>query len=170
MHYEEDRGDAVFGFLKVGYNVGAKVTKMLGNEYVMRVMELSRKAVNEAHLYKGFIRFDELRGGVLFGKIEPKCDVIPLLTEHFKNRFPGEDWIIYDTKRKKSAVHRHDSEVILVEGRDIEVVTEGLQKDDEYRDLWKVFFDTIGIDERYNPKCQQTNLPQWYRKYMTEMK
>ena len=69
MHYEEDRGDAVFGFLKVGYNVGSKVTKMLGNEYVMRVMELSRKAVNEAHLYKGFIRFDELRGGVLFGKI-----------------------------------------------------------------------------------------------------
>ena len=71
---------------------------------------------------------------------------------------------------KLSLVHRHDSEVILVEGRDIEVVTEGLQKDDEYRDLWKVFFDTIGIDERYNPKCQQTNLPQWYRKYMTEMK
>ena len=39
---------------------------------------------------------------------------------------------------------------------------------DEYDDLWKIFFDTIGIDARYNPKCQQTLIPNWYRKNMPE--
>jgi probable DNA metabolism protein len=169
MHYNKDRADTVFEFLKLGYAVGSRVTKMLGNPHVMHLIELSRKAVNEAHLYKGFIRFDELRGGVLFGKIEPKCDVIPLLTNHFQERFPEEDWIIYDIKRKKAAVHKHNADVIFVEGQDVEVLTQNLQTNDEYRELWKIFFNTIGIDARYNPKCQKTHLPQWYRKHMTEM-
>ena len=41
-------------------------------------------------------------------------------------------------------------------------------KEDEYEELWKVFFNTIAINERYNPKCQCTHLPKWYRKNMLE--
>ena len=43
-----------------------------------------------------------------------------------------------------------------------------LQTEDEYRELWKVFFNTIGIESRYNPKCQQNHMPEWYRRNMTE--
>lgn len=170
MHFDEDRADTVFEFLKLGYRIGARVTKMLGNPYVMRLLELSRKVANEAHLFKEFIRFDELKGGVLLGKIEPKCDVTPFLAQHFESRFPEEDWIIYDIRRKKAAVHKHSMDSVLVEGQDIVALTEDLQKNDEYQELWKVFFDTIGIEARYNPRCQQTHMPQWYRKHMTEMK
>ena len=74
---------------------------MLGNEYVMRVMELSRKAVNEAHLYKGFIRFDELRRSFYLEKIEPKCDVIPLLTEYILKTDFRRKTGLYMTQKKK---------------------------------------------------------------------
>jgi probable DNA metabolism protein len=170
MHYDEDKADAIFQFLKIGYAVGERVIKMLTNPFVMRIMELSRKAANEAHLFKGFIRFDELKGGVLYSRITPKCDVVPLVTHHFEERFPEEDWIIYDSIRKKAAVHKHNMDIVMVEGRDIDKLTKDLQRDDEYRQLWKIFFDTIGIDARQNSKCQQTNLPQWYRNNMTEFK
>ena len=60
MHFDNDKGNEIFEFLKLGYAVGARVTKMLTNPHVLRVTELSRKAVNEAHLFKGFVRFDEL--------------------------------------------------------------------------------------------------------------
>lgn len=169
MHYDEDRADTVFEFLKIGYTVGARATKMLGNPHVMHLMELGRKASNEAHLYKGFIRFEELKGKVLFAKIEPKCNIIPLVYSHFQNRFPEENWIIYDVIRKEAAVHRFKSDTILVTGRDMEQITQNMQNKDEYEDLWKVFFNTIGIKERYNPKCQQNHMPKWYRKHITEL-
>lgn len=169
LHYDEDRVDVVFEFLKLAYPVGSRVTKMLGNPWVMRLMELSRKVSNEAHLFKEFLRFDELKGRVLYGKIEPKCDVLPFVAQHFGERFPEEDWIIYDTKRMRAAVHKHSMDIIYVEGQDMEKLTEHMQKNDEYRQLWQIFFDTIGIEARKNPKCQQNHMPKWYRKYMTEM-
>ena len=91
MHFDNDKGNEIFGFLKLGYAVGARVTKMLTNPHVLRVTELSRKAVNEAHLFKGFVRFDELKGWVLYSRIQPKCDVVPLIINHFQDRFPEED-------------------------------------------------------------------------------
>lgn len=168
MHYDEDRGDMVFGFLQLAYPVGARVTKMLTNPYVMRLMELDRKVGNEAHLFKEFLRFDELKGRVLYGKMEPKCDVLPFVSQHFQERFPEEDWIIYDVKRTKAAVHKHCMNTVFIEGQDMEQLTQDMQTNDEYRELWKVFFDTIGIEARKNPKCQQNHMPQWYRKNMTE--
>ena len=86
MHFDNDKGNEIFEFLKLGYAVGARVTKMLTNPHVLRVTELSRKAVNEAHLFKGFVRFDELKGGVLYSRIQPKCYVVPLIINHFQDR------------------------------------------------------------------------------------
>ena len=68
----------------------------------------------------------------------------------------------------RAAVHKHSMDIIYVEGQDMEKLTEHMQKNDEYRQLWQIFFDTIGIEARKNPKCQQNHMPKWYRKYMTE--
>ena len=42
-HYDEDRANAVLGFLIKGFPMGEKVIDALSDSYVMRVMELSRK-------------------------------------------------------------------------------------------------------------------------------
>ncbi len=169
MHYDEDRADAVFEFLKIAYPTGAGVVKMLGNSAVMRVMELSRKVANETHFFKEFLRFTELKEKILYGKIGPRCDVVPLLAHHFQARFPEENWIIYDEKRIKAAIHPKKKKTILMKGQNMEDLTKDMQFHDEYTDLWKVFFNTIGIEARYNPKCQQNMMPKWYRKNVTEM-
>ncbi len=169
MHYSTERADVVFNFLQLAYPKGADVMKMYGHPAVMRLLELSRKAVNEAHLFKGVVRFSELRGNVLYSRIEPRCDIIPLLVHHFEERFPEENWIIYDVTRKKAAVHPIKQQTVFVEGRDMDKLTKDMQYKDEYGDLWRIFFETIGIDARYNPKCQRNNLPLWYRKNMNEL-
>ena len=43
-----------------------------------------------------------------------------------------------------------------------------IQTDDPFIDLWKDFFNTIGIKERENHQCQRNLMPLWYRKHMTE--
>lgn len=169
QHFEEDKADAIFGFLKVGYTVGAKVTKMLGNPSVMRVMELDRKVANEAHFFREFLRFKELKGNILYAKIEPKCSVIPFVSQHFQARFPEENWIIYDEKHTVAAVHPAGKNAILIKDKNIDELIKNMETKDGYEDLWKVFYNAIGIEARYNPKCQRNMMPLWYRKNMTEM-
>ena len=44
----------------------------------------------------------------------------------------------------------------------------GRLTDDEYTDLWKVFFETIAIKERTNSKCQNNLFPMWTRTHAVE--
>ncbi len=168
LHYDKNKGNIIFEFLKIAYPMGGKITKMLGNEYVMGLMELARKVWNEAHLFKGFVRFKELSGKVLYSHIDPKCDVLPAIGYHFQERFPLENWIIYDEKRKKAAVHPAGEKYFFLNGQDLQELLKNSGTNDDYEELWKVFFTTIGIESRKNDRCQDTHLPKWYRKNMIE--
>lgn len=170
MHYDEDRVDCVIAFLKQGYKKGADITKDLGNPVVMRLYELSRKVYREAHLYKGFVRFKEIKNNILYSKIEPKCDVLPLIAHHFTERYPLENWMIYDQKRKKVLVHPKGKECIMVSDNDTLNMPDMADAKDEYEDLWCVFFQSIGIKERKNEKCQDNLMPKWFRDNMTEFR
>lgn len=168
MHYDEERVDSVVEFLKIGYKVGARVTKDFGNPVVMRIVEYNRKVGNESHLYKGFVRFKEVQENFLLSTISPKCDVLPLISHHFSNRFPMEKWIIYDESRRKALVHGKGMEPVMMMGSEIGERIRIMDSSDDYEDLWKVFFDTIGIKERENARCQNSHIPKWYREHMPE--
>ena len=141
------------------------------NEHVVRTMELARKTGNEAHLFYGFLRFNSV-GNILIARIEPKCNVIPLIIKHFSDRFYIENWIIEDVTHKLYAVHKAHGETRIFSG-DFDLSYAGITElsiQDEYESLWKTFFDTIAIKERTNPRCQRNLLPLWMRTHMTEMK
>ncbi len=168
MHYDKNRADKVYAFLKKGYKYGARITDMLKDESVTNVVDLSKKASNEAHLFKGFIRFSQLDCGLLYGKIEPKCDVLPLMYMHFEKRFPNENWIIDDKTHQSAAVHPKNKDTILTKGFDIESYLKTLGQNSTYEDLWRVFFTHTSIPQRYNTSGQRNMLPLWYRKNMPE--
>lgn len=168
MHFDPGRAQAIFLFLTVAYKKGGRIMGDYGNPYVMRLVELARKAGNEAHLFRGFVRFHDVQG-VLVSRIEPKCNVLPLLGDDFADRFPGESWAIFDEKRKLCAVHPAGGVWGLVSQTRMDpVLAAYLEQEGTYEKLWKTFFKTIGIESRENPRCQRTMLPKWYRKYMVE--
>lgn len=169
MHFEPERADVIFRFLQVGYKMGADVLNHLTNPYAMKILELSRKVGNEEQRLRGFIRFTEINGGVLFSKISPKCNILTMVGDHFSNRYPMENWIIYDTNRKTSAIHRAGEGWSLVLNEEIDsAILSQAENQGEYEKLWKVFFETIGIESRKNYRCQRTMLPKWYRNNMIE--
>lgn len=170
-HFDRSRADVIFRFLQLGYRVGGKALEYQTNPYVMRLIELDKKAWSESHQFLGAVRFTELSNGVLFSKITPKCNVIMLIGEHFADRFPMENWIIYDNNRNIAAVHQAGHEWGIVIGAEFEQgILEQAEQQGKYEHLWKVFFNTIGVESRYNPRCQNTMLPKWYRKNMVEFK
>lgn len=119
----------------------------------------------EVHLLKGFVRFSEL-GGVLGGEIEPKNRVLPVLGPHFCARFHNERFFLYDRTHKEALFHVPGQSVI----RPLEDFQMAPPDETEarYRLLWKRFYDTVAIKERYNPRCRMRNMPKRYWGTMTE--
>lgn len=92
-HFDEERATIVLGYLIRAFAKGHDISDYLADPYVMRVMELSRKVENERQKFYGFLRFRDT-GSVLVAQVEPKCNLVPLMAEHFTDRFPNENFII----------------------------------------------------------------------------
>lgn len=170
MSFEEERLDAIYRFLVLGFAFGKQVTEMLSEPAVMRVFELSRKVGREANYFREFLRFTSLDGKVYAAHVEPKCNIVSITAAHFADRMPSENWMIIDDKRKIGAVHPKNQPFYMTEfsGEEMEKLSMTEKRTDQYTDLWKEFFRSIGIDARKNPACQRNLMPLWYRKHVTE--
>ena len=158
-----DKADAIYHTLVLGLNTaaGARAIHDLSNPYVHRLFTLSRATANEAHHLLGFLRFSELENGVLFSTIHPKNNALPILAEHFTDRLPQENFMIYDENRQLAAVHAAGKNFMLVDasGIDQDPLKRTSEKESAYRKLWLAFFDQIAIQARINPKLQAQNIP-----------
>lgn len=149
-----------------------RIMEHLGNPAVAKVFELRRQVANEAHCFIEFIRFRELKNKILFSEIAPKNQVLTCIGDHFSDRFPLENFLIYDKTHQVHLVHRAGSAWGLIWGEapDIAAVSDVSDKEKEYERLWERFFHTIAIEERKNPACQRNHLPIRYRGDMVEFK
>ena len=144
---------------------GPAFLRNFSDETLHPVVKAIRHLEGEAHLLKGFVRFSEL-GGVLGSEIEPKNRVLPILRSHFCARYMNERFFIYDRTHKEALFYAAGKAVI----RPLEDFQMAPPDETEahYRILWRRFYDTIAIRERYNPKCRMTQMPKRYWGTMTE--
>lgn len=168
-----DKADAIYQTVVYALHApaGAKVLNYLGVPFIQRVFELSRATGAEAHNLSGFLRFEELENGVLFAKIHPKNNALPYLAEHFTDRFPQENFMIYDENRQISAVHRAGKNFMLVDASDLnqDILNHLSEKELEYQKLCLTFFENIAIAARINPKLQAQNIPKRFWKDTIEL-
>lgn len=169
LSHEEDKADAIYYFLKLGFRTGPEVVSMHGQECVCRVFEIKRNVWNEAHFTKEFLRFCETEEKILLARISPKNQVLPLVAEHFADRFPEENFVVLDEVHNIGLFHEKGKQWYL-SGLHPEALNEiwAHRESSEYEKLWKTFFHTISIRERENYRCQRTNCAIRYREYMTE--
>ena len=90
MSDQEDKLDAIYRFLNLGFYQGPSVLDCLQYPAVMRLFELDRKVSNEAHYFKEFIRFFSYENRVLVSHIEPRSNVLTLISPYFSDRLPSE--------------------------------------------------------------------------------
>lgn len=167
-----DRGDALYQFLTYGFSIGDKICDMLQFAPAKRVFELQRAVGNEAHFSREFLRFKEVRQEprLMLAVFEPTNRVLPMVMEHFHDRFLGEWFIIYDKTHREAGFHIPFSaiEIRLLTEEEANQL-EGLdEKEEDYADLWKTFFHAIAIEERKNEKLQRNLMPLHYQKHVTE--
>lgn len=170
LSFQPHKLDCIYRFLVLGFSLGSQILHMLHVQQVAAVFELKRKVYNECHHFREFLRFSSLDNKASFSVIEPKCNVLTLLSPYFEDRMPSEDWMITDKTRMLSVVHPRDSLSFLtpITQEELSYMEEEIDKKDLYIRLWKSFFQSVSIDARKNTRCQRNHLPLWFRKNMTE--
>lgn len=166
-----DKADAILGTIFAALRIpdSRRIMEHLGCEEVRRVFALSKSVGNEAHHLTGFVRFRELENGVLYSEISPKNHVLPVLTPHFQDRFPMENFMITDCVRSLTAVHEAGRQWILTDmAPGGELTRHTSEREDEFVRLWKGFVKSISIRERENPALQRQNLPLRFRSHLPE--
>lgn len=173
---DADKAQAVFGTVVTGLRMtaGNKIAYVMDNlsdNNVRKVMTLSRNAGNELHHLIEFVRFEEMTQGYMMARFSARNRILPMMVPHFADRFPSENFILYDERHDQAAIHPSRRDWVVVENAGVklglleEQVTE---KEENYQNLYRHFVDKIAISDRKNYELQRNMLPIRFRKYMTE--
>jgi len=169
MAYEEDVLDNIYHVLILGFAYGPEILNMVHFKDVFRNNEIRCRVGREANRFREIVRFHQL-GNIYIAHIEPKSRVAEYLGPVFQDRMPSEHFMIIDDIHLDAVVHPANEEYYMrkLTPEELEQLKSTEEVNDEFTDLWKVFFDTIAIKERINPRCQMLHFPIWARKHATE--
>ena len=136
---------------------------------VTKALKIAKHVGNEAHRLKGFVRFQKLEHDIYYAEIAPDNNVLFLVSKHFKRRLKNEYWLIKDVKRKIISIYDKKDFYLIDEDNfqinDLKVA----QEENDIKNMWKEFYDTIAIKERHNERCRMNFMPKKYWKYIIEM-
>ena len=168
----------LFRYICKVFTAGKGIERHFADPDVLAVTNIARKVLHEQLRMKQFIRFQKAKDGTYLGVVSPDHNVLPLIIDHFQDRFNDQPWLIYDAKRHYG--FNYDGKTViritfedeaavpfnLANGKLDESV---MSSDDQLlQNLWRTYFKAICIKERMNPKKQLSDMPRRYWKYMTE--
>ena len=171
---------------KVFGTKGASIERNFSDPDVLYVTNTARRVMHEQLRMKQFIRFQKAKDGTYLAVVSPDNDVLPLITDHFQDRFNDQPWLIYDARRRYGYYYDASPQQGRIEGSPIRITftddttlpfslddgklnEELLSENDKLmQDLWRTYFKAICIRERMNPRKQLNDMPRRYWKYMTE--
>jgi len=171
---------ALIHFLKEGFDFGAKFIQHIKTGFTpsRRIIAGALENIHLNKMQKGidlltlesqrfiqFVRFSDVNG-VLVSIIEPENNVLPLMADHFTARFPNEQFLIYDKTHRLGLVYANRQ--TRLEHIDSYEMPELSRQEKDCQDLWRLFYDTIAIEERRNERCRMNFMPKKYWKNMTE--
>ena len=133
---------------------------------VYTIEQHQKRLFSTIHKMFAFIRFEMLEDGLLYAKIAPPRNVLPLLGKHFVKRLGPERFIIHDITR---------GWIVVYDGKSLQMhevldasVPRMHEDEKQFQKLWRTFFHTVAIESRNNHKVQRNFVPLLYRKLMTE--
>ncbi len=151
-----------------------EVANNYGNEHVIALSKYAKSVEREKHRMEAFIRFQKTADHIFYTAVDPDFNVLPLISNHFKNRYADQRWIIYDLKRKYGLHYNLDTvEEITISFNDgvnkhkpTTLIMD--EKEELYSILWKDYFKSANIVARKNTKLHVQHVPKRYWKYLTE--
>ena len=165
----------VFRYMRKVFESNHNIEREVGDPVVIDVMKIGQKVSREAQRLSMFVRFQKTADDIYFAAYDPQFNVLPLMITHFKNRFSDQQWLIYDTRRKFGFFYNLKTvQEIKLDDEQFSVTTGKVNQDalaadeQQFQELWKLYFKSMTIKERINPKLHAQLLPRRFWKYLTE--
>ena len=143
------------------------------NEDILKISKLVRSVGRESHRMNAFVRFEMLEDGFYFSKILPDFNVLPLIKNHFKERYKDQKWMIYDERRNYGIIYDlNDVDFFYPTQEQTQSLLHSHsilhEAEIPYQKLWQKYFIKTNIVERKNDKLHRQHIPKRYWKYLTE--
>ena len=154
------------------------IERNASDEDVLAVRNTCRRVLHEQLRMKQFIRFQKAKDGTYLAVVSPDNNVLPIVINHFQDRFGDQSWLIYDAQRHYG--YYYDGKTVIritfesetkipFSLEDGKLNADVLSDNDQlFQELWRTYFKAVCIKERMNPKKQLNDMPRRYWKYMTE--
>ncbi len=163
---KEGMESSLLHYISLAFKHGDKVKGHLTHPAVSEVVGVAKKTERELHRMKGLLRFEKLCDGAYLAKMEPDHNIIQPLAWHFSRRLKAQHWFIYDVKRRSVACWDNGN---LQFGALEQFMAPALSEEEKkVQAMWQLFFKSIAIPNRKNPRLQKANMPVKYWKYLTE--
>ena len=75
------------------------ISRNFADPDVLAVTNIARRVLHEQLRMKQFIRFQKAKDGTYLAVVSPDHNVLPIIIDHFLDRFNDQPWLIYDAKR-----------------------------------------------------------------------
>jgi len=167
----DDRKELIiYYFCLNAFKYGKSIIYRRNLKCVSEVLRISEYVNHENHKFKGFLRFRELENKVLYAEIEPVNNILYFLTIHFMKRLKNEYFIIKDVGRGILSIYDKNKFVIVREDEFLIATDSSSEEEKKIEELWKLFYNTIGISARKNDRCRMNFMPKRYWKHMLEVR
>lgn len=157
---------AVWHCLAAAWSEQGKAEMDLASPFRHAVYRSAQATAKEYARFQGLVRFQK-SGGVYYARIEPECDILVLLAQHFSERLSDQKWVLHDIGRGKAALYGNNLWTLT----EMKVLNELHVKEEEedYQTLWREFYKSTTTLERLSYKRQRTFLPKKYWKHLVEV-
>lgn len=173
-------GTTLFQVIKYAINYPSRhIMQDLGNLNVLDLVQTVKSVGREKHRMEAFVRFEHTTDDIYFARVEPDFNVLPLIGEHFRQRYQDQHWAIYDVARgygiyydKSKSTPSRPATLQTITDLDDAVLRNPASiysKDEQrYQKFWQGYFTNVNIKERKNSRLHKQYLPQRYWKYLSE--
>ena len=162
----ENKEINILKYILFGFKVGAEIDQMLSIDSVLFVEKTKRAVWLEGQRLKGFVRFSQIADNLFYSRITPDNSILQILGEHFARRFPNQNFILHDAKRKIAFIY-NTKQFSIIDASTVNI-PEISEDEQNYKNLWKAFVKAVAIKERRNPRLQKQFMPRRYWKHMFE--
>ncbi|NRD70303.1 TIGR03915 family putative DNA repair protein [Psychrobacter okhotskensis] len=177
---KDNIGTTLFQVVKYAIDYPSRpIMEDLGNLNVLELVQTVKSVGREKHRMEAFVRFEHTTDDIYFARVEPDFNVLPLIGEHFRQRYQDQHWAIYDLTRnygiyydKSQSTPKRPAALQTITDLDDAVLRNpaSIHSPDEqrYQRFWQGYFTNVNIKERKNPRLHKQYLPQRYWKYLSE--
>ena len=177
---KNDIGTTLFHVVKYAIDYPSRpIMQDLGNLEVLELVQTVKSVGREKHRMEAFVRFEHTTDDIYFARVAPDFNVLPLIGEHFRQRYQDQHWAIYDLTRgygiyydKSKSTRARPAELQTITDLDDAVLRNpaSIHSADEqrYQRFWQGYFTNVNIKERKNTRMHKQHMPQRYWKYLSE--